>query len=152
MLLFKKTRHSSPSKSFWIIDGVFWLRVIKSITAKRIFAEHSEVKKKLWGVEFWSNGYFVSTEGKFTSERVIKEYVKNQEKEKDYMNFPKGESVVLERYFRGVYWWRYVSFFLKHYDAIILTVVSYTTLRDAPFFFCFFYRNKSHFVFLVIGN
>ena len=56
------------------------VRLIKSITAKRIFAEHSEVKKKLWGVEFWSDGYFVSTEGKFNSERVIKEYVKNQEK------------------------------------------------------------------------
>ena len=52
-------------------------------------------KKKLWGGEFWSDGYFVSTVGKFTSEKVIKEYVKNQGKEKDYkqllLNFPKGE-------------------------------------------------------------
>lgn len=71
------------------------VRLIKSITAKRIFAEHPEVKKKLWRGEFWSNGYFVSTVGKFTSERVIKEYVKNQGKEKDYkqllLNFPKGD-------------------------------------------------------------
>ena len=71
------------------------VRLIKSITAKRIFAEHPEVKKKLLGGEFWSDGYFVSTVGEFTSERVIKEYVKNQGKEKDYkqllLNFPKGE-------------------------------------------------------------
>lgn len=70
-------------------------RLKKSITAKRIFAEHPNVKKKLWGGEFWSDDYFVSTVGKFTSEKVIKEYVKNQGKEKDYkqllLNFPKGD-------------------------------------------------------------
>ena len=70
------------------------VRLIKSITAKRIFAEHPDVKK-LWGGEFWSDDYFVSTVGKFTSEKVIKEYVKNQGKEKDYkqllLNFPKGD-------------------------------------------------------------
>ncbi len=72
------------------------IRLIKSVTAKRIFAEHPEVKKMLWGGEFWSDGYFVSTVGKFTSENVIKEYVKNQGKEKDYkqlllFNFPEDE-------------------------------------------------------------
>lgn len=71
------------------------VRLIKSITAKRIFAEHPDVKKKLWGGEFWSDDYFVSTVEKFTSEKVIKEYVKNQGKEKDYkqllLNFPKGD-------------------------------------------------------------
>ena len=71
------------------------VRLIKSITSKRIFSEHPDVKKKLWGGEFWSDDYFVSTVGKFTSEKVIKEYVKNQGKEKDYkqllLNFPKGD-------------------------------------------------------------
>ncbi len=72
------------------------IRLIKSVTAKRIFAEHPEVKKMLWGGEFWSDGYFVSTVGKFTSESVIREYVKNQGQEKNYkqlmFNFPEGES------------------------------------------------------------
>jgi REP element-mobilizing transposase RayT len=54
------------------------IRVVKSITAKRVFAEHPEVKKQLWGGEFWSDGYFVSTVGKNTNESVIQEYVKNQ--------------------------------------------------------------------------
>lgn len=58
--------------------------LIKSVTAKRIFAEHPEVKKKLWGGEFWSGGYFVSTVGKFTSENVIAQYVRNQGNEKNY--------------------------------------------------------------------
>ena len=52
--------------------------------AKRVFAEHPEVKKMLWGGEFWSDGYFVSSVGKFTSENVIREYMKNQGKEESY--------------------------------------------------------------------
>jgi REP element-mobilizing transposase RayT len=53
-------------------------RVVKSITARRVFAEHPEVKKQLWGGEFWSDGYFVSTVGKYANESVIRQYVKNQ--------------------------------------------------------------------------
>ena len=53
-------------------------RVVKSITARRIFTEHPEVKKQLWGGEFWSDGYFVSTAGKNTNEKVIQKYVQEQ--------------------------------------------------------------------------
>ena len=71
------------------------IRTIKSATAKRIFAEHPEVKKMLWGGEFWSDGFFVSSVGKFTSENVIREYVRNQGNEESYrqlyLNLPKGE-------------------------------------------------------------
>ena len=35
--------------------------VIKSITASEVFRLCSHVKKRLWGSEFWSDGYFVST-------------------------------------------------------------------------------------------
>lgn len=51
---------------------------VKSLIAMRIFAEHPEVKKQLWGGEFWNDGYFVSTVGKNTSENTVREYVKNQ--------------------------------------------------------------------------
>ena len=34
------------------------ITTIKSITAKRIFAEQPEVKKMLWGGSFWSGGLF----------------------------------------------------------------------------------------------
>lgn len=53
-------------------------RVVKSITARRIFAEHPEVKIQLWGGKFWSDGYFVSTVGKNTNEKVIQKYVQEQ--------------------------------------------------------------------------
>ena len=58
--------------------------MIKSITAREIFKIHPEVKKKLWGGEFWSGGYFVNTVSKFGSETTITEYVKNQGKEMEY--------------------------------------------------------------------
>ena len=52
--------------------------VIKSITAREIFRRCPEVKKQLWGGEFWTDGYFASTVGKHGDESVIGNYVKNQ--------------------------------------------------------------------------
>ena len=60
------------------------IKIVKSITAKRIFAEHPEVKMKLWGGNFWSEGYFVASVGRFTSENVIAEYVRNQGENESY--------------------------------------------------------------------
>ena len=57
------------------------VKIIKSITARQIFAECPQVKKQLWGGEFWTDGYFVATVGKNQNESVIREYVKNQGKQ-----------------------------------------------------------------------
>ena len=54
---------------------------IKSVTARQIFRLCPEVKKKLWGGEFWTDGYFTSTVGKHGNENMIRKYVKNQGKE-----------------------------------------------------------------------
>ena len=51
---------------------------IKSITAREIFARCPEVKKKLWGGNFWSSGYYVATVSEHGNEDVIANYVKNQ--------------------------------------------------------------------------
>ncbi len=60
------------------------IQTIKSITAKEIFRLHPEVKKKLWGGEFWTKGFYVSTVGRHGDENSIQEYEKNQGTEKDY--------------------------------------------------------------------
>ena len=52
--------------------------VVKSITAKEVFRRCPEVKKKLWGGEFWSDGFYVATVGEHGNEKVISNYVKNQ--------------------------------------------------------------------------
>ena len=59
------------------------VRTIKSITAKEIFRQMPEVKKQLWGGEFWFDGYYISTIGARNSEEAMKNYVKNQGEIKD---------------------------------------------------------------------
>ena len=54
------------------------VQTIKSITAREMFKRKPSVKQVLWGGEFWSKGYFISTVGKHADETTMKNYVKNQ--------------------------------------------------------------------------
>ena len=54
------------------------VQTIKSITVRQIFEKCPKVKKKLWGGEFGTDGYFASTVGKHGNEEMIGKYVKNQ--------------------------------------------------------------------------
>ena len=54
---------------------------IKSITARKIFEAHPEVKKYLWGGRFWTSGYYANTVGSHGTEEVIQQYVQKQGKE-----------------------------------------------------------------------
>ena len=56
-------------------------QVIKSISAKMVFREFPEVKKQLWGGEFWSDGYFVRSVGDKVTSEVIRRYIKYQQQE-----------------------------------------------------------------------
>lgn len=49
--------------------------ILKSISASRIFREHPEVKRELWGGEFWEDGYFARTVGEKVTADVIKRYI-----------------------------------------------------------------------------
>ena len=60
------------------------VQAIKSITAREIFYLMPEVKKQLWGGEFWGKGYFINTVGQHGNEKSIANYVKNQGREKEY--------------------------------------------------------------------
>ena len=60
------------------------ITLIKSLIAREVFTRVPSVKKQLWGGEFWSDGYYVSTVGPHATEDVIRQYVKNQGREKDY--------------------------------------------------------------------
>jgi REP element-mobilizing transposase RayT len=54
---------------------------IKSITAREIFKRIPEVKKQLWGGEFWTKGFYLGTVGKYGDEGRIANYVRNQGKD-----------------------------------------------------------------------
>jgi len=60
------------------------IQMVKSLTAREVFKKVPEVKKQLWGGEFWSDGYYVSTVGQRGSEETIRKYVKEQGKEEEY--------------------------------------------------------------------
>ena len=62
---------------------------VKSITAREIFSQIPSVKKQLWGGEFWSDGYFVSTVGEHANEDVIRQYIKKQGKQQNYKQLHK---------------------------------------------------------------
>jgi REP element-mobilizing transposase RayT len=60
------------------------IQMVKSLTVREVFKKVPEVKKQLWGGEFWSDGYYVSTVGQRGSEETIRKYVKEQGKEEEY--------------------------------------------------------------------
>ena len=62
---------------------------VKSILAREIFSQCPAVKKQLWGGEFWSDGYFVSTVGEHATENVIRQYIKNQGENGSYKQLHK---------------------------------------------------------------
>ncbi len=53
-------------------------RLVKSITARTLFEEYPDLKKELWGGEFWSDGGFVGTLGEGINAEIIREYIKKQ--------------------------------------------------------------------------
>ncbi len=54
------------------------VRKYKSITAKELFITHPEIKKDLWGGEFWSDGYYAATVGEKGNWKAVEKYIKNQ--------------------------------------------------------------------------
>lgn len=62
------------------MDPTKIVRITKSLTARHLFKLHPEIKKQLWGGNFWTSGYYINTVGRQGNESVIKEYVRNQGK------------------------------------------------------------------------
>jgi REP element-mobilizing transposase RayT len=71
------------------------ITIIKSITAREIFRLHPEVKRELWGGEFWTDGDFTNTVGQHGNEQTISLYIKNQGTEKEYKLLHKSVHLTL---------------------------------------------------------
>lgn len=50
----------------------------KSITARELFKTFPELKRELWGGEFWSDGYYVGTVSEKGNWNNVEKYVRNQ--------------------------------------------------------------------------
>jgi putative transposase len=53
-------------------------RVVKSLTAREMFARHPDLRDELWDGELWTDGFFVATVGEGGGVDVIREYVAKQ--------------------------------------------------------------------------
>lgn len=62
------------------------VQIIKSITAREVFKNHPEVKRDLWGGNFWTSGFYANTVGQYGNKDVIKKYVENQGKKYNSMH------------------------------------------------------------------
>ena len=54
------------------------MQIVKSITAREFFKKFPEVKKQLWGGEFWSDGGYIGTVGDGVMADTIRNYVETQ--------------------------------------------------------------------------
>jgi putative transposase len=55
----------------------------KSLSARAIFREYPQVKRQLWGGEFWEAGYFARTVGDKVTAEVIRKYIQHHRSEKE---------------------------------------------------------------------
>ena len=54
--------------------------LFKSITARELFKRFPELKKELWGGEFWTDGFYLATVGTRGDWATVERYVANQGK------------------------------------------------------------------------
>jgi len=54
------------------------MQIVKSITARELFKAHPEIKKELWGGEFWSDGGYIGTVGDGVTSEIVRNYIEQQ--------------------------------------------------------------------------
>ena len=62
------------------ISGGDLVRTFKSITAKELFRRFPELRKELWGGQFWADGYYIATISNRGNWKTVEQYIKNQGK------------------------------------------------------------------------
>jgi putative transposase len=55
------------------------VQIMKSISAREVFAQFPQLHQKLWAGELWSDGYFVRSVGDQVTTEIIKQYIRYQE-------------------------------------------------------------------------
>jgi putative transposase len=58
------------------------MQIMKSISARETFARFPWLRRKLWGGEFWGDGYFVRSIGDQVTSEIIRRYIRYQKSPK----------------------------------------------------------------------
>ena len=56
------------------------VQILKSLSARRLFAQFPQLKRKLWAGKLWENGYFVRSVGDEVTAEVIRRYIRYQKR------------------------------------------------------------------------
>ena len=59
------------------------MQIMKSISARELFGRFPWVRRKLWGGEFWGDGYFVRSVGDQVTTEIIRRYIRYQKGPKE---------------------------------------------------------------------
>ena len=59
------------------------IQIMKSISTRELFARFPWVRRKLWGGEFWGDGYFVRSVGDQVTTEIIRRYIRYQKDPKN---------------------------------------------------------------------
>jgi putative transposase len=62
------------------------MNVIKSLTARRLYAEFPQLRRSHWGGKLWSDGYYVGSAGDHVTSDQIKRYIEYQDAEDNGKN------------------------------------------------------------------
>ena len=83
-------------------SGSAVVRIFKSITGKQLFKQFPELKKELWGGQFWSDGFYFATVSERGDWKTVERYVANQGKSIDELRqLPLFTSASLGSYLVG---------------------------------------------------
>lgn len=58
------------------------VQLMKGRSSRKLLQEDKNLQKQYWGQHLWARGYFVASSGNITDE-MVKEYIENQDVEKD---------------------------------------------------------------------
>ena len=62
------------------------VNMYKGTVAKQLFKHHPELRKELWGGEFWTDAYYAATVGERGYWKVVEQYIANQGKKPEDVN------------------------------------------------------------------
>lgn len=59
------------------------MQILKSINARELFSRFPEMRKQLWGGEFWSDGGYIGMVGDGVNSEIVKRYIQEQGSEQE---------------------------------------------------------------------
>jgi putative transposase len=62
------------------------VNLYKNVTAKQLFKQHPDLRRELWGGEFWTDAYYAATVGERGNWKVVEQYIANQGKKPEDVN------------------------------------------------------------------